>query len=156
MKTIIANSPEHALEIFPTWNDRWPNFTPQEVACKHCGAILVDVATLDALQAMRNDVGPLHLTSFYRCKVHNKAVGGAKKSQHLKGRAVDIQVRDYDPLKLIAAGKRAGFGTYATYPKQGFIHFDTRKTPVANWNPPFPPKIDRTRPKSKRKGRAYA
>ena len=156
MKTIKAKNAAHALEIFPEWNKRWPNFSPQETACKCCGAINANIATLDALQKMRNELGPLYLTSFYRCAVHNARVGGAKKSQHLKGKGVDIEVRGYDPQKMIEAGNRAGFGTYGTYPAKSFIHFDTRKTPVANWGGPFPRKIDRNRPKKKQKVRQYA
>ncbi len=33
---------------------------------------------------------PLRVTSGYRCKKLNKAVGGAKNSQHLRGEAADI------------------------------------------------------------------
>lgn len=35
--------------------------------------------------------GPIIVTSGYRCPALNKAVGGAKNSQHMTGQAVDIR-----------------------------------------------------------------
>lgn len=34
---------------------------------------------------------PIEVTSFYRCTAVNKAVGGVKTSQHIKGEAIDIK-----------------------------------------------------------------
>lgn len=34
---------------------------------------------------------PLRVSSFFRCAILNKAVGGAVTSQHMKGEAIDIQ-----------------------------------------------------------------
>ena len=34
---------------------------------------------------------PIRVSSFYRSSALNKAVGGAKNSQHLKGQAIDMQ-----------------------------------------------------------------
>lgn len=34
---------------------------------------------------------PIRVSSFYRSSTLNKAVGGAKNSQHLKGQAIDMQ-----------------------------------------------------------------
>jgi hypothetical protein len=34
---------------------------------------------------------PLRVSSFFRCLLLNKAVGGSKTSQHCKGQAIDIQ-----------------------------------------------------------------
>jgi len=34
--------------------------------------------------------GPIKINSFFRCPELNKAIGGAKKSQHMKGQAMDI------------------------------------------------------------------
>lgn len=39
---------------------------------------------------------PVNVTSGYRCKRLNKAVGGARNSQHLKGQAADITCK-YNP-----------------------------------------------------------
>ena len=35
------------------WSGKWPNFTPKEIACKCCGEIVVDEASMDALQRLR-------------------------------------------------------------------------------------------------------
>jgi uncharacterized protein YcbK (DUF882 family) len=46
------------------------------------------------LQELRDIVGrPITITSGYRTKEHNAAIGGAVRSQHLLGKAVDIEVR---------------------------------------------------------------
>ncbi len=34
--------------------------------------------------------GPIKVTSFFRCEELNKAIGGAKRSQHMEGRAMDL------------------------------------------------------------------
>jgi len=33
---------------------------------------------------------PIYISSFYRCKQLNKAIGGSKNSQHCEGKAIDI------------------------------------------------------------------
>jgi uncharacterized protein YcbK (DUF882 family) len=36
--------------------------------------------------------GPIHVNSGYRCPALNRAIGGAPRSQHMKGEAADITV----------------------------------------------------------------
>ena len=43
------------------------------------------------IQPMRDALGPIRITSGYRCPELNRAIGGSKKSQHSKAEAVDIQ-----------------------------------------------------------------
>lgn len=78
--------------------------------------------------------------SGYRTKSHNKAVGGAKRSQHLTCSGADISVRDLTPealsdviIKLIKLGimKEGGVGLY-----NGFIHYDIRGI-KARWDNSF-------------------
>jgi hypothetical protein len=45
----------------------------------------------DLIQPMRNDLGPIRITSGYRSPALNRAIGGSSKSQHCKGEALDIQ-----------------------------------------------------------------
>ena len=53
----------------------------------------------DVLQPIRNKYGkPIQVTSGYRSYLLNKAVGGAKVSQHLKGEAADIICDDNHKL----------------------------------------------------------
>lgn len=42
-------------------------------------------------EPLRAVFGPIIIISFYRCPELNKAVGGAKNSQHIHGEAIDIQ-----------------------------------------------------------------
>jgi uncharacterized protein YcbK (DUF882 family) len=73
---------------------------------------------------------PVRILSGYRSPEHNKAIGGAKLSQHVLVKAADITVKSKSPKqlkkiveKLISDGKLKfkGIGLYA-----GFIHVDTR------------------------------
>ena len=51
----------------------------------------MDNIFLETLDELRHMVGePLHITSSYRSPDYNESIGGAKKSMHLQGRAVDI------------------------------------------------------------------
>ena len=54
---------------------------------------------LEVLQPLRDHLGkPVVVSSGYRCKDLNKKVGGVENSQHLKGEAADIKVRDREDL----------------------------------------------------------
>jgi zinc D-Ala-D-Ala carboxypeptidase len=43
------------------------------------------------LQPLRDAIGPIHVSSGYRCPRVNKIVGGASKSQHILGQAADLK-----------------------------------------------------------------
>ncbi len=103
--------------------------------------VLTNIQVLiDALGA------PMTIMSGYRSPERNAAVGGATKSQHMEGNAVDLQCKTKTPLemynmveKLIKEGKmkQGGLGIY-----DGWIHYDTRKAGKARWD-------DRTKDKGK-------
>ena len=42
-------------------------------------------------QPLRNEVGPIRISSFYRSPDLNRAIGGSKTSQHCTGEAIDMQ-----------------------------------------------------------------
>lgn len=71
-----------------------PNFNTREFRCRDgTDTILVDEALTVVLQCIREHFGKaVTVTSGYRTAAHNAAVGGAKSSQHLLGRAADIRV----------------------------------------------------------------
>ena len=45
----------------------------------------------DLIQPMRDAIGPIRVTSGYRSKALNSAIGGSNRSQHSKGQALDLQ-----------------------------------------------------------------
>lgn len=112
---------------------QWPNFTPKEIACKGTGELLVDFASMDALQDFRGFVGvPVTINSAYRSEKHNKAVGGSPNSQHRLGKAFDIRITKSLTRDMIHKGaKKAGFNGFGDY--LSFVHIDTRDAP-AYWD----------------------
>jgi hypothetical protein len=115
----------------PEW--KWPNFSPQELASKGEGELLIDPASMDKLQKLRNVLGkPLIITSAYRSAAHNKKVGGALHSQHRLGKAFDVMMTNQDPANFEAIAKAVGFAGFGHYPKSGFMHIDTG--PARRWN----------------------
>ena len=54
----------------------------------------------NVLDRLRGEWGrPIIVTSGYRCKELNAAVGGTRNSQHLKGQAADIVSDDFDEFR---------------------------------------------------------
>lgn len=50
------------------------------------------VTAVKLFEPLREHFGqPLRIISFYRCPALNSAVGGAKKSSHMNGEAIDVQ-----------------------------------------------------------------
>lgn len=43
------------------------------------------------IQPIRDELGPIRVTSGYRSPRLNRSIGGSKKSQHCKGQALDLQ-----------------------------------------------------------------
>lgn len=57
---------------------------------------------IEILQPLRDYLGkPVVISSGYRCPELNKAVGGVKNSQHLKGEAADIHIENTEHLLKI-------------------------------------------------------
>ena len=128
--------------IYKHWKDypkdkwRWSSFSPREMASKREGELMIDEGAMDKLQALRNKLGrPILVTSAYRSKAHNSAVGGAQESLHLSGRAFDIRMDNHDPKEFEVAARSVGFTGFGYYPKQGFMHIDTGRARV--WGTPF-------------------
>jgi hypothetical protein len=69
------------------------HFSLHEFACPHCRwprANRTLVRRLEDLRSAHYSNAGLSIVSGYRCVKHNTDIGGAKDSQHLKGRAADI------------------------------------------------------------------
>lgn len=121
--------------IYDHWSEapwdrqRWPNFTPAELACKHCGEFFYDPAAFDTIQRARKFFGgPLTINSAHRCRVHNARIGGAPMSQHKKI-AFDVSIRGRDKKRVLESCINAGFQTFGFY--GSFLHVDLR--PGRKW-----------------------
>ena len=121
----------------------WPHFSAQEMACRGTGQLVVSVDLMDKLEALRKRLGghPLLVTSGYRSKEHNVAVGGAANSQHLYGMAVDIALANMDGAEIEGHAKMLGFTGIGRYPGKGFIHLDLG--PARTWGQPWPKRATR-------------
>ena len=112
------------------------NFTRAEFKCKcgRCDYDTVDAELIRALQSLRDYVGaPITITSGNRCPEYNLSVGGSEKSQHLKGRAADIQVEGVTPETVQKYLKHVHQGSFGIGSYGSFTHIDTR-TKEARWN----------------------
>ena len=112
-----------------------PNFRVREFACRDgSDPVFIDSALVDLLQRIRDHFGqPVTITSGYRTAEHNAKVGGAKSSQHLLGRAADIQVADtsVEDVAAYAESLMPAWGGVGRYPvktgrAKGWVHVDTR------------------------------
>ena len=113
----------------------------REVACKcrhrNCVTTLLDHRVNGAFYKLRHILGlPLHVTSGYRCELHNQDVGGSLNSYHTQGKALDIVFNpklkgsvgyNYTLNYFIDCAKEAGFTFYKHYPEKNFIHLDIRE-----------------------------
>ena len=105
------------------WQQDWCNFTPDEVKCSHCGELKINSDIMDLLQQARNDLGPLSITSGYRCSEHNNNISSTgPNGPHTTGKALDISVKDSKHRKELItyfAPKVPGLGI-----AKSFIHID--------------------------------
>lgn len=99
-------------------------------------------------EAIRRIYGqPIGVLSAYRTEAHNRKIGGARASQHVQGRALDLAPPRGIPIARFTGDVRAladalwadprtpdligGIGAYLTH---GFVHVDTRPgTRLAVW-----------------------
>ena len=112
-----------------------PSFTVREFRCRDgTDTIMIDEGLVVLLQCIREHFGkPITITSGYRTAEHNAKVGGSKSSQHLLGRAADIQVAGVSPdaVAAYAESLMPGWGGVGRYPvkagrTKGWVHVDTR------------------------------
>ena len=111
-----------------------PGFRVREFVCKGSDVVLIDDELVVLLQCIREHFGkPITITSGYRTAAHNAAVGGAKSSQHLLGRAADIQVQgvSVEDVAAYAESLMPDWGGVGRYPvkagrAKGWVHVDTR------------------------------
>lgn len=112
-----------------------PNFTVYEFRCRDgSDVVMTDESLVVLLQCIREHFGkPITITSGYRTGTHNTAVGGSRSSQHLLGKAADIQVAgvSVEDVAAYAESLMPAWGGVGRYPvkagrAKGWVHVDTR------------------------------
>ena len=105
------------------WKEKWINFNPSEFECSCCQLLDISSDLVDLLQEARNILGPLQITSAYRCPTHNAAISSTgEHGPHTTGKAVDLHVSNSQHRKLLIdyfTNKVTGLGIAKT-----FIHID--------------------------------
>ena len=108
----------------------WKFFSDNELKCKGTNEIHMDEEFMEKLVAIRDKLNlPMTITSGYRSKEHNKAIGGAKNSPHLQGKAVDIACYGEKAYQIVQLALAEGFTGIGVKQKGAhgsmFIHIDT-------------------------------
>ena len=112
-------------------------FTEDELACQcnNCDGEM-SASFMVKVDRLREACGfPFVVTSAYRCPEHNKAVGGAARSKHTQGKAIDVALSGEQAWQVIANARRAGInGIGVSQSGAGrFIHLDDRPS-FAMWS----------------------
>jgi uncharacterized protein YcbK (DUF882 family) len=99
---------------------------------KGAGYKKIDPVVLGKLLRVCEQTGQSYvINSGYRSPEKNSKVGGAKLSQHMTGKAIDVQVKgSYEErAEFVVAASRAGFTGIGVY--SSFIHLDIRPERVS-------------------------
>jgi uncharacterized protein YcbK (DUF882 family) len=104
--------------------EKWKNFSLDEFKCQcGCGHVSVHSDLLDLLQKARDVLGPITITSAFRCPDHNDKVSSTGLAgPHTTSKAVDIHVSNGQHRKQLIdyfSNKVTGLGIAKT-----FIHID--------------------------------
>src|SRR3982751_3255641 len=109
--------------------DLSPHFSAHEFVCPHCHGGFPRSNLLVLLEAIREWSGrPLKVISGYRCPIHNHAVNGAVRSQHVIGSACDLRVPG------LTLERAWSFGAIGVGLRDGLaVHVDVRDGSRVTW-----------------------
>lgn len=104
-------------------------FRKEEFRCICCGQLPceenIEALVVNVLDPARERLElPIKVNSGYRCPKHNAEVGGAVRSQHLKGEAADIHCANNERLAEIII-ENGNFDQIIIYPT--FIHVSYKR-----------------------------
>jgi len=86
---------------------------------------------------LKDNPGPLRVSSGFRDAGRNAKAGGARHSQHIGGHAIDIDISglsDEQKRRVLASAIKNGAKGIGIYPSGDSLHVDVRSTP-AFWGP---------------------
>ena len=112
------------------------NFSRWEFSCNcGCGFDTVDAMLLVVLQDLSDTYNhmPVNISGPNRCPEHNKKVGGAKDSEHMKAKAVDIKVQRMSPQVIYNYLNKKYPNTFGIGIYVNRVHIDVRKE-KARWD----------------------
>ena len=115
-------------------------FTREELACKGTGEYDMNEEFMSKLEKLRiKFTEPMIITSGYRHPAHNMAIGGARYSAHVQGRAVDVSVMGKPALRLVRLALGCGMTGIGVAQRgsaaKRFIHLDDLEDSQENPRP---------------------
>ena len=113
------------------------NFKIKEFACKdNTDKIIIDIELVKKLQKIRDFIAqPIIIVSGYRTEDYNVKCGGATKSKHLTGEAIDFTCKyikqyvdaTYELAEILEKKfEIKGIGIYIKRQPYNYIHIDNR------------------------------
>lgn len=109
------------------------NFTREELMCKcGCDTLVIDLEAVGKLQSMRDQIGPIIITSAYRCKDHPIEAKKKNPGIHNTGGAFDIACSDsVSRINIIKSAVDQGVQGLGLHGE--FIHVDFRDSTGVAW-----------------------
>jgi len=121
----------------------YPNFTPDELACKHCKAQGITPYMMNILQGIRTEMAqPIFLSSGYRCVKHPVEQEKDRPGEHTHGMAIDILCHGARALRIIELAQKRNVKRIGVHqkgnPNGRFVHIGIADRynlafPVAIW-----------------------
>ena len=115
-------------------------FTRKELACRGTEECEMNDEFMSKLEQLRIKFNePMIITSGYRHPAHNMAIGGARYSAHVQGRAVDVLVMGKPALRLVRLALGCGMTGIGVAQRgaavKRFIHLDDLEDSQENPRP---------------------